>query len=609
MAILLIYGSKTQKATERLLAQWREEGIKPIILEIDQRVPRHLTPPGTSFRTYESYLREEDLEEIDEAAAKFAQCWYKIDAKDITLLSGISGGVLQELNVFYKAVLLFKNLECAYKILSRENIGYLYVGEGVSLVRWAWLAMAAVHGVKATLLPLDTPSLSPLLDVKRSIFTTIVRELRRLASVIVGLLSGFKLAKQHLQTHKITLAICEGRSTCAIWFDQLRAASDFHLLPLRSTETLLTWFQRWMGVLWFRILWYRYQLRLQHQSIFNYRGVNIWPYWKTEFRRLFFERFPPAYHYIQCLLFWIHQNHVQGIIIPWHKLSRLIYEVAQVRGIPLIVLQDSWLPGEHFPPGYRRFMRCNHLLVWGDISASWARNLESTHIHVVGNPKAPTLDLQHYHSQRKDRFNPRKQLTVTLTHQCWGPWTAFHSPLDTNDMLYAFAEAARTLRDVQFVIKVHPLVDDPNHEWPGRSDEIRQWVLDQQLPNFTMLPLESSIQEVLQETDLLVSYYSLTAVEALAQGIPVAMMNLTDKRDLFPELVELGGAPAIRSVEDLVSLIRDIQNGVKRDTNQAQYFLEKIFGNSVDITQVVRDIVQQSNRLDRENLDNYKQEG
>jgi hypothetical protein len=599
-----VYGSKTQKAGERLLVQCEASKVAPIVLEIDRRLERHLAPAGTKFCTYESYLTEDDLEAGDETAAEFARRWYKVGAKDTTVLGGISQGAIQEMGVFLKAVLLFKNLECAYRILTTENIEHVYVGEGVSLVRWAWLAMANKHNTAVTLLPLDHPeaTASPLTEQvalwrhwPRRLAGAAWRGLRKLKHVALSLIDGADETKPRVQTSRITLAIREGRATCATWFDQLRASPGIDLLPFQNKANFPTRLQKWIGgLVWFRWVWYRYRQSLRAQPVYTYRNVDIWPYWKGEARQRFTDQFPATHYRAQYLLTWIRQNAIRGLVMPWHELNCLDYEVAQAAGTPLIVFQDSWLPGEHFPPGYRRFMRCHHLLVWGEISASWARHLESVAIHIVGNPKAPTLGLRSCKAIYPGKEQNRP-LTVLLTHQCWGPWTAFHSPLDTNDMWDAFAKAARRLPEVHFVGKIHPLVDHPSHEWPGRSDEIRQWVSAQNLPNFRVLPLQSSMQEGLQEADLVVTYYSLTAVEAQTQGIPVAMMNLTSKRDLFPELVKLGGAPAVRALEDLVSLIMAIQNRAYRLDNATvglEHFWGKVFGTPENVAQTIYHIVE-----------------
>jgi hypothetical protein len=76
-----------------------------------------------------------------------------------------------------------------------------------------------------------------------------------------------------------------------------------------------------------------------------------------------------------------------------------------------------------------------------------------------------------------------------------------------------------------------------------------------------MPPLDSSAETVLQHTDLVVTYYSLTALEAIARRIPVAMVNLTGKRDLFPELTEILGAESIRCFDDFDAIIQRLDRG------------------------------------------------
>ena len=171
---------------------------------------------------------------------------------------------------------------------------------------------------------------------------------------------------------------------------------------------------------------------------------------------------------------------------------------------------------------------------------------------------------------------------------------AFHSPLDTNDLWLATAAAARACPDVLFVGKIHPLVDDPDHEWPGRSQEIAKFVAEQRLPNFRVAPLDSGVGETLKQTDLVLTYYSLTAVEALIAGVPVAMVNLTSKRDLFPELVQLAGAPVVRTSDELIALVRRLPLRLYTSSYQREdlaRFYEKVLGRPVNVAQLISRIL------------------
>ena len=603
MAILLVHGRKTYGSALRLIEEQRDAGGELMIMEIDHRLDRKQVPTGTEFRTYESYLTEADYQLLDDEAAAFARNWYRIDGKDLTELHGTSYGSEQEYIVSRDACLLFKNLECARRTFATERIDRAYVGEGVSMVRWAWVAQAEARGIPVELLPLDDPDAQLRPHSMNVAKTDLLQRLQRFAAnelttvkqVVRGLWGPRKKSSESgpLDRGKVVLACREGRGTCARWFDELRAERDMTLIPIEEHDTLTALLKRWIAFVWFGSVWVFNRRDLKKQPIFRYKDTDTWPYWRGEVRSRMVHIFRDNYHRLHKILPWIRRNRVRAIISTWHEWSLFHYVLAEAAEIPLILFQDSWLPGYYFPKGQREFIRSHHLLVWGEISADGSRQLEPTVVHIVGNPESPTLRLCHGDSHR-NRGTDREKTKVLLTHQCWGAWNAFHSPLDTNDMLSALIEAAKQLPQVEFLAKIHPLVDDFNNELPGRWEEIRQWLLEQDLPNLKVLALNAGMADALQQAGLVVTYYSLTAVEAITQGIPVTMMNLTGKRDLFPELVELAGVPAVRSLDEFTTLVKKIHDGdfeLNTTPEALEVLMKRIFGAPVNVSRTIRNIV------------------
>jgi hypothetical protein len=592
MTILLIHGSKTHTAAQELLTRWANIDQAALVLEIDSRLARPPAAPVMRFATYESYLDEAALAAVDEAAMRFASAWYRSDGRDITRLNGRSVGADLARNVFVEMVLVFKNIECAHRILTSEPVTHIYIGEGVSVIRRAWQAAARAHNITSTLLPLDIDAKPP---------TTPPPPLWH--KVQQRVLQGFREI-MHERTvpvtpppHALTVAIHKGRPTCAAWFRQVRAQPAMHALTLRAPPTAASIITS--GLTFWRMFWRwrRYRSHPPTSELYTYRGVPLWPCWQPRAAHVLTRRIPRLHDGIQRTVHWIARQQVRGIVITWHEVHTQpqLYPAAQQAGIPLIVLQDSWLPGAYFPTDHRHLLRMHHLLVWGEIAESWRERLPGTQVHIAGHPHgqqaatpaAPT------HSRPANR-----PLTVLLTHQCWGRWSAFHSPLDTNDMLTALAAAARALPDIQFLLKIHPLVDvnetPDTPGWSRRSDELFDWVNRQALPNLTALPLRGTVQASLEGVDLLVTYYSLTALEALAQGVPVVMLNLSGKRDLLPELVAPMGAPALRSEAEFISFVRELRDG-QRTLNAADLdiaaFFRRAYGDSRDVGALVRQLI------------------
>ncbi len=583
--MLLVYGSKTKNVSDNLLRRLKETRTPITVIEVDQRVDRALSYDGAVFHTFEDYLSERDLEDIDERAAVFSRSWYRVNDKDVTRFDGVSEGAVLELDVFFRALLIYKNLECASRIFSMRTISHIYIGSGVSIVPEAWKLIARHINIEYTILTPDTETEDKIRE--KSIFPRIIAHLKVLKPEHNPVVNS---------DSKIILATKEGRSTCGTWFDSLRKTETICLTPLKPEKSYNTIFRSLVSFFSYNYYIAVHKNALRSGNAFTYNGLDIWPLWEPDIKTFFRVLFPLSHLESLSLSAWIKKYRVSGLITTWHEHRRAFFEVARANGIPYIVLQDSWLPGEHFPSGYRRFMLCDHLLVWGEISESWSRHIDGVKTHIVGNPQSITLNLKKKDVRTSANGRP---MTILLTHQCWGPWTAFHSPLDTNDMWASFAETAKEFPDVGFVGKIHPLVDDVGHEGPGRSAEIMEWAASLSQKNFEVLPLKSSMQEALDGSDVVVTYYSLTAIEALAKGIPVVMMNLTKKRDLFPELVDIGGVTAVHSTEDMIRFVDAIKNkSVDESISSAsmEKILEKIFARPVDISSIVLDIFEGCHR-------------
>ena len=594
-ATLVVHGSKTRRALEAFLR--REPGGNGlVVLQIDHRIDASSAPAGTVLRTFESYLTEADLERIDSLAAEFASTWYRLRGRDITQLNGISAGACSELDAFFRSVILLKNLECATRALDADGIGRVVLGEGVSVVRWAWEAAARRRNIQVVVLPVDDP---PALNWRRPTPSLLALVLRRVGGLLRGAAAAVVPRSTRADAPKFVaragatvIAVVEGRATCDPWLLELRQAPDLQVERLKPDEL--------RGSVWAKLASLRcfltYVARrrdLQKNPCFRYGTTDLWDYWQPWVRSQFLDGFPSIHWQGRAFLAWLRRVKPRALVVPWHELSPVAFEAAERLGVVVVALQDSWLPGGHFPAGYRRFVRCHHLMVWGEISASWAVGIQGVRVHSVGHPgaghgrRASPLP----EPGRAEAAHPKK---VVLAHQCWGPWSAFHSPLDTNDLWSATAEAARACPDVLFVGKIHPLVDHPNHEWPGRSQEIMDFAAEQRLPNFSVAPLDSSVGETLEQASLLLTYYSLTAVEALLSGVPVAMVNLTAKRDLFPELTQLAGAPAVRTTEELIALVRSLPSGPYTGCDQREDlapFYEKVFGRPVKVASLISQIL------------------
>ena len=237
----------------------------------------------------------------------------------------------------------------------------MVVGEGVSVVRWAWEAVARQRNVPATLLPIDEPSsLSwrrpppSLVDLAVRLFGGI---LRRAATAVSSHTSCVYPQKFVARTGATVIAVVEGRPTCDPWLLDLRKAPDLQVERLQPSRLRPP---AWSKVTSLRFLWtyLARRRRLQHSPCFRHGTINLWDYWQPWVRGQFLEGLPSIHRQGSAFLAWFRTVKPRALVVPWHELNPIAFHAAERFGIVVVALQDSWLPGGHFPAGYRRFVRC-----------------------------------------------------------------------------------------------------------------------------------------------------------------------------------------------------------------------------------------------------------
>jgi hypothetical protein len=545
--------------TREILRQGRRSRV--LVVEFDDRMPPVVRRSVWSAITVDDVLSESDLEGIDDAAAEFASRWYRVGRFNGPRLAGVWAGEALRVDVYLAIGPVLKNLACALRLLERYDVSHMLVGAGVGLEPWAWQAAASKSGVEVTDVPLDAGPAEG----------TPQRRPSRQGSGIRDRARRWRQERQRSRSDndddercdrqgRLVVALHAGRGLCDCWFERLRSDRRMLCVPFRpdGLRTLGTLAAGWWVKAWCRLVFALASSRMRRNPVYRHRGIDLWPYWRPSAQEYFFRAFPSVLRSAARTRAWLRRRRVSGLVITWHELHRWPYlaAVAGATGACVVTLQDSWLPGPRFPNDHRRFLRCHVLATWGQIGAEWARCLQGARIATVGHPQiSDASDLLPQH--RLGSSSGARRLRIVLTHQCWGRWSAFHSPLDTNDTLDLVADAAARHPEVDFVVKVHPLIDQNESHPAGisRSREIFDRMLERGLSNLSVAALESTLEDVLGGADLVMTYYSLTALDAIAGGVPVAMVNMTSKRDLFPELVEVLGVTAIRSAGDLDTVI------------------------------------------------------
>lgn len=163
--------------------------------------------------------------------------------------------------------------------------------------------------------------------------------------------------------------------------------------------------------------------------------------------------------------------------------------------------------------------------------------------------RKPYAFLQSAHMQPAPTKEPAiRTIVVALNHA--GNWTALVNRSDTDLLVEAIAQLARTLPHIQIVLRPHPTMTHPRHEGPQSLKRLRNFVRGAALQNFVLsdLPLEQD----LKRGDFFVTEYSNVLITAWRMGKPGISVNLTQRRHLMKDYFDLG-FPAVTSAKSLCS--------------------------------------------------------
>ena len=163
-----------------------------------------------------------------------------------------------------------------------------------------------------------------------------------------------------------------------------------------------------------------------------------------------------------------------------------------------------------------------------------------------------------------------------------GDWTAQKNRSDEDLMLHAFIEVAKRLPDIHIIYRCHPTWVHPEHAGVNSINRAVEYIQSTHLSNITLstnIPKDDmrnfilsfsrgTLEEDLKNADMVFGEHSVSMIDGAFQNIPFASVNLTNRRDLFCGLTQMG-FPHCTSVEDIIEIINNY-NSVEFKKNYIQ---------------------------------------
>lgn len=165
----------------------------------------------------------------------------------------------------------------------------------------------------------------------------------------------------------------------------------------------------------------------------------------------------------------------------------------------------------------------------------------------------------------------KKVMNILIVASGSGDWTALKNRSDDDIMVDAFVQMARRFPEIHFTYRCHPTWVHPQNVGVNAINRVHNYFRWLNLPNLTLSsntpPLDdgngfqysfsrSSLDEDLKSADLVFGEHSVSMIDAAFKGIPFASVNITNRRNFFIGINNLG-FPTCRSHEDIAKIIEN----------------------------------------------------
>ena len=222
-------------------------------------------------------------------------------------------------------------------------------------------------------------------------------------------------------------------------------------------------------------------------------------------------------------------------------------------------IQDGYLPG-NYSSEYLKFKNNNVQYYTWDV-------LGQVNFRYFNLPVSTMPFRKEIYMPYPTRRTSIKKILVATSGP--GDWTAQKNRSDEDLMAQAFARIAKIYPDIEIVYRCHPTWIHPKHNGTNSVIRIGEYfqyfklsnihlssnIPQNSLSDFILSFPRSSLDEDLVVVDIVFGEHSVSMIDAAFKGIPFASVNLSNRRDLFETMTQLG-FPHCRSINDIVNIIK-----------------------------------------------------
>ena len=173
----------------------------------------------------------------------------------------------------------------------------------------------------------------------------------------------------------------------------------------------------------------------------------------------------------------------------------------------------------------------------------------------------------------KPKF-PKEVKRILIVASGSGDWTALKNRSDDDIMVDAFSKLAKKFPEIQFVYRCHPTWVHPQNVGVNAINRVHDYFNSLNLNNLSLssnMPLSnvngefqfsysrSSLEEDLLNSDIVFGEHSISMIDAAFKEIPFCSVNLTNRRNFFVGINDLG-FPSCVSIDEIIDQIERFKN-------------------------------------------------
>jgi len=376
--------------------------------------------------------------------------------------------------------------------------------------------------------------------------------------------------------------------------------------PLNLYWSIDIWKKRVQAFRYFSPIWKNLKNDKNLKEICVINGMDLYPQIKDELDFYFSFLYPHAVGYIEMGRRMIRKEKPNLIILQaeyeWKEKSFLVI-APKLENIPTLALEHGVIIPSHKGYIYTK----GEISPIGDIQSPYNQIPDKTAVYgeyykelltkisaypensivVTGQPSYDALkSLDKIYSKKNfmEEYNIPNNYKLII----WFTQSHGLSQEENIKNLNAVFNTMKYIKNTTLIIKQHP------GEGKMYSKQIQEY-LNKYKINARLVPKNSDTNELLFNSDVVISKYSTTGIEAIALNKPLIVLNLSGKPDLV-DYVSEGVALGVYQIDDLQSTIETLlKDDSMLDKNRKKYvekYLFKIDGKSTErVVNIVNSMV------------------